>query len=115
MTTKEIARQIYNCHQQIEEIGKIKSEMCEEVKKARERAAKDPLQAEGVEVRTRVCAAEFVCEQLGLEPSAKDFKYQCRKVSGLIAGLLNWEPISTSRQTPDCTGRGSSTRLLCTG
>lgn len=42
MITKETARQIYNCHQQIEEIGKIKSEMCEEVKKARERAAKEP-------------------------------------------------------------------------
>lgn len=41
MITKETARQIYNCHQQIEEIGKIKSEMCEEVEKARERAAKD--------------------------------------------------------------------------
>ncbi len=42
MITKETARQIYNCHQQIEEIGKIKSDMCEEVEKARERAAKDP-------------------------------------------------------------------------
>lgn len=41
MITKETARQIYNCHQQIEEIGKIKSEMCEEVKKAHERAEKD--------------------------------------------------------------------------
>ena len=40
MITKETARQIYNCHQQIEEIGKIKSDMCEEVEKARERAAK---------------------------------------------------------------------------
>ena len=42
MITKETARQIYNCHQQIEEIGKIKSDMCEEVEKAGERAAKDP-------------------------------------------------------------------------
>lgn len=33
MITKETARQIYNCHQQIEEIGKIKSDMCEEVEK----------------------------------------------------------------------------------
>lgn len=33
MITKETARQIYNCHQQIEEIGKIKSEMCEESKR----------------------------------------------------------------------------------
>lgn len=65
----------------------------------------DPLQAEGVEVRTRVCAAEFVCEQLGLEPSTKDFKYQCRKVSGLIDGLPNWEPISTSRHAERWYGR----------
>lgn len=37
MITKETARQIYNCHQQIEEIGKIKSDMCEEVEKATSR------------------------------------------------------------------------------
>ena len=41
MITKETARQIYNCYQQIEEIGKIKSDMCDEVEKARERAEKD--------------------------------------------------------------------------
>lgn len=41
MITKDTARQIYNCHQQIEEIGKIKSDMCKEIEKARERAAND--------------------------------------------------------------------------
>ena len=41
MITKETARQIYNCHQQIEEIGKIKSDMCAEVEKVRERAEKE--------------------------------------------------------------------------
>lgn len=57
----------------------------------------DPLQAEGVEMRSRVCAAEFICEQLGREISDKDFKYLCRKVSGLIEARPNWERVSSSR------------------
>lgn len=37
MITKETAREIYNCYQQIEEIDKIKSDMVEEIEKARKR------------------------------------------------------------------------------
>lgn len=36
MITKETARRIFNCHQQIEEIDKLKREMLEEVEKQRE-------------------------------------------------------------------------------
>lgn len=36
MITKETARRIFNCHQQIEEIDKLKKEMLEEVEKQRE-------------------------------------------------------------------------------
>ena len=57
----------------------------------------DPLQAEGVEVRTRVCAAEFVCEQLGRDMADKEFKYMTRKVSKLIADMPNWERVGASR------------------
>lgn len=37
MITKETARRIFNCHQQIEEIDKLKKEMLEEVKNQRDR------------------------------------------------------------------------------
>lgn len=36
MITKETARRIFNCYQQIEEIDKLKKEMLEEVEKQRE-------------------------------------------------------------------------------
>ena len=35
MITKETAREIYNCYQQIEEIDKIKSDMVAEIERAR--------------------------------------------------------------------------------
>ncbi len=37
MITKETARRIYNCYQQIEEIDKIKEEMLAEIEKVREK------------------------------------------------------------------------------
>ena len=67
--------------------------------------APDPLQAEGVALRDRVCAAEFVCEQLGRDMSEKDFKYLTRKVCALIAALPGWERISTSRHAEQIYGR----------
>lgn len=39
MITKETARRIYNCYQQIEEIDRLKKEMLEEVEKTRKREA----------------------------------------------------------------------------
>ena len=42
MITKETARRIYNCYQQIEEIDRLKKEMLEEVEKARKREAESP-------------------------------------------------------------------------
>ena len=57
----------------------------------------DSIQAEGVEMRSRVCAAEFICEQLRRDVSDKEFKYLARKVSKLIASLPNWERISTTK------------------
>lgn len=37
MITKETARRIYNCYQQIEEIKKLKEDMLTEIERARER------------------------------------------------------------------------------
>lgn len=41
MITKETARQIYNCHQQLEEIAKIKEDMRNEVERMREKEEKE--------------------------------------------------------------------------
>ena len=57
----------------------------------------DDIQAVGVEVRARVCAAEFVCEQLRRDMADKEFKYLTRKVSKLIADMPNWERVGASR------------------
>lgn len=57
----------------------------------------DPLDAEGVELRTRVCAAEFICEQLGRDVSDKEFKYIARRVFKLMDALPNWERVSTTK------------------
>lgn len=57
----------------------------------------DPLDAVGVERRDKVCAAEFICEQMGRDMSDKEFKYLCRKVSKMIEETNNWERVSTTR------------------
>ena len=41
MITKETARRIFNCHQQIEEIDKLKQEKLEEAENQREREKED--------------------------------------------------------------------------
>ena len=57
----------------------------------------DPTLAEGTEIRTRVCAAEFICEALGKDMTDKDYKYIARKVSKLIGNLPGWERAGASR------------------
>lgn len=37
MITKDTAREIYNCYQQIEEIDNIKNDMVEEIERARKK------------------------------------------------------------------------------
>ncbi|MBR3287945.1 MAG: hypothetical protein IKI72_09065, partial [Bacteroidales bacterium] len=44
----------------------------------------DPLEAAGTERRSRVCAAEFICERMGREMADKEYKYLARKVNRLI-------------------------------
>ncbi len=60
-------------------------------------AGTDPTMAKGEEVRTRVCAAEFICEALGREMTDKDYKYIARKVCRLLADLPGWERAGASR------------------
>ena len=44
----------------------------------------DPLDTEGTEQRTRVCAAEFICEQLGRDMADDRYRYLARRVRRLI-------------------------------
>lgn len=63
----------------------------------------DPLDATGTQVRDRVCAAEFICEQLKRELTDKDFKYLARRVNKAIEEL-GWEKLSSTRHAASLYG-----------
>ncbi len=44
----------------------------------------DPLDAEGTEVRTKVCAAEFLSEMMGIGIADKGYKYEARRVNKVL-------------------------------
>ncbi|MCM1078518.1 MAG: virulence-associated E family protein [Bacteroidales bacterium] len=71
-------------------------------------AGGDPTMAAGTEVRTRVCAAEFICEALGKEMTDKDYKYLARKVCKMIAKTPGWAFVGTSRHAEKLYGRQRS-------
>ena len=50
----------------------------------------DPLDEAGTETRTKVCAAEFLCEAMGRDIGSKDYKYEARKVNQIL-GDLGWQ------------------------
>ena len=50
----------------------------------------DPLNADATEERTRVCAAEFLCERMGINFNDKDYRYQVRKVKKMLRDF-GWE------------------------
>lgn len=64
----------------------------------------DPLQAEGTVKRDKVCAAEFICEQLGKDMADKDYKYLCRRVSKMIGDRPEWERVSSTKHTAKLYG-----------
>lgn len=64
----------------------------------------DPLQADGTELRERVCAAEFICEQMGKDMTDKDYKYMARRICKIIDGLPGWERISSTRHVQQLYG-----------
>ena len=65
----------------------------------------DPLDQTGTEERTRVCAAEFICERLRKDMADKEYKYLARKVGRLMDDLTGWERGSTSRHAERLYGR----------
>lgn len=64
----------------------------------------DPLDANGVILRDKVCVAEFLCEQQGLNMGDKDYRYKARKISKLIEALPDWEKIGASRHAANLYG-----------
>lgn len=64
----------------------------------------DPLQAEGTVKRDKVCAAEFICEQLGKDMADKDYKYLCRRVSKMIGDRPEWKRVSSTKHAAKLYG-----------
>lgn len=64
----------------------------------------DPLDAAGTQQRTRVCAAEFICERMGREMADKEYKYLARKVCRMLDNTPGWERISSSRHAAQLYG-----------
>ena len=64
----------------------------------------DPLQADGTELRERVCAAEFICEQMGKDMTDKDYKYLARRICKIMDGLPDWERLSSTRHVQQLYG-----------
>ena len=75
----------------------------------------DPLDAEGVELREKVCAAEFICEQMGRDMSDKEYKYLSRKVCKMIDDLPDWERISTTKHAAKWYGTQKGFRRIKRG
>lgn len=64
----------------------------------------DPLDAEGIEARDRVCAAEFICEMMGKDMTDKEYKYIARKVCKMMEGMEGWERLSTTKHAQKLYG-----------
>ena len=56
----------------------------------------DPLDEIGTEMRTKVCAAEFLCEVMGRSIGDKDYKYEARRVNKVL-DEIGWVKVSTAR------------------
>ena len=65
----------------------------------------DPLDAEGTVQRTRVCAAEFLCERMGLDMGDKDYRYKARKVCRIIAETQGWKAVALTGHCVALYGR----------
>jgi predicted P-loop ATPase len=65
----------------------------------------DPLDEVGVEKRNVMCAAEFICEQLGLNMRDKEYRYLIRKVNTMMRGMCGWEDVSLTRHVERLYGR----------
>ena len=72
----------------------------------------DPLDQTGTEERTRVCAAEFICERLGRDMGDKEYKYLARRVCRLIDDLPGWERMGISKHAQAVYGVQKSFRRV---
>ena len=72
----------------------------------------DPLDQTGTEERTRVCAAEFICERLGRDMGDKEYKYLARKVGRMMDDLPSWERMGVSRHAQAIYGVQKSFRRV---
>ena len=72
----------------------------------------DPLDQTGTEERTRVCAAEFICERLGRDMGDKEYKYLARRVCRLMDDLPGWERMGVSKHAAAIYGVQKSFRKL---
>lgn len=64
----------------------------------------DPLDATGTEIRTRVTAAEFICERMGRDMADKEYKYLARRINTYMSSLPDWEKVSSSRHCANLYG-----------
>ena len=64
----------------------------------------DPLDLPGTETRERVCIPEFLCEQIGLEMTDKEYQYKARRVGALMRKLPNWERVGTTKHAQNLYG-----------
>lgn len=51
----------------------------------------DPLDATGTEMRVKMCAAEFLCEVVGISMADKGYKYEARRVNAIMEKREGWE------------------------
>ena len=72
----------------------------------------DPLDQTGTEERTRVCAAEFICERLGRDMGDKEYKYLARKVGRMMGDLPGWERMGVSKHAQAIYGVQKSFRRV---
>lgn len=72
----------------------------------------DPLDAEGVVQRSRVCTAEFICERLGKNMGDKEYKYLARRVSAAMKEFPDWEWVGTTRHAESLYGRQKGFRRI---
>lgn len=73
----------------------------------------DPLDAAGTQQRTRVCAAEFICERMGRDMTDKEYKYLARKICRMLDDMPGWEKMGVSKHAKAVHGVQKSYRRVC--
>lgn len=69
------------------------------------RDGEDPTKAAATETRTRVCALEFLCEVMRMNPADKNLNWQAKRISSMLDRIPGWERVSLSRHAESLYGR----------